>query len=230
MNICILGDSSVAAIKNGWDKIKKDHPQHQLIFFASPHNKLCGLGLKGSVLVPQNRMLTEDIKYTSGGHSCVGLNDYDAILILGMGLNIPSIDTRYSNAVINQIFNDSAEKSLNIQLCKKIQTVFTRTIYLAPTPQRASISRARLAQYELNYFDAIKLAQTKFAVNSASIVAQPHETIVDDWFTKKIYSIGSQRLAVSDSTCNQYHEDTDDYHMNESFGQLWLNDFLKALE
>lgn len=230
MNICVLGDSHVAAIKNGWEKIKNDHPQHQLIFFASPGPGLWELRLKGSVLVPNNRKLAENFNYTSGGLSCVELNDYDAILLVGMGLEIPRIDTRYSNAVINQIFNDSTEKSLNIRLCKKIQPVFTRAIYLAPTPQRASISRPRLAQYKLNYFDAIKLAQTKFAVNSVSIVAQPHETIVDDWFTKRIYSIGSQRLAVNDSTYSQYHDDIDDSHMNESFGQLWLNDFLKALD
>jgi hypothetical protein len=92
VNICIIGNSHIAAAKLGWDAISKEFPQHTIEFFGFPPNTSLAFAantrLKNGHILPTTDLLKRGFDLTAGKPSIRGPN-YSAFVTIGMGLGGP---------------------------------------------------------------------------------------------------------------------------------------------
>jgi hypothetical protein len=229
MKICVLGNSHAASLKNGWDDISCNFPNIQITFFASRANGLQGLIIDDNRLVPNTKELSKNIAFTSGGSDHVDLGAYDIFLIYALGLLLPTIDRRCSRSVAEQSCMDRFSRNLNSTLCKRIRTASKKPIFLGHTPQMAKPLPSPPRANQLNYYEVLRLMNRCLSIEDATIVAQPEETLVNDWYTVHEFAIGSTRLDIGDNLSGQVHPDSDVWHMNNIYGRLWLENFFHLL-
>jgi hypothetical protein len=89
--ICVIGNSHVNALKQGWEDIAATCPDHRLTFFASLGDRIGKLELVEGCLVPQDPALLKNIVFTSGGLDRIVLADYDVYLVYGLQLRLSNI-------------------------------------------------------------------------------------------------------------------------------------------
>lgn len=223
--VCVIGNSHVGALKRGWDRISRTRRNIELVFFCQRGMGLKGLNCEGSALVPDNDFLKRAIMFTSGGRDRIDVNEFDAIVLYALGANPFFRDeSRFlSKKVIKQALHDSLTQSLAFELLIKIREISGKTVYIGHTPLPAA-QMAAVNQATDSYIHGMQLANDAvYSPMNAIMMTQPLETIVNGGRTDIRYSIGSKRLAVGDPLDDEAHADDDVVHMNEEFGELWLN-------
>jgi hypothetical protein len=85
--ICVIGDSSVAALKVAWDAIGAEMPDVALTFFAAPGKTIAGLVVDGGTLAAGSDVLREHLIAKSGGADRIDPAGFDAYVLSGMALN-----------------------------------------------------------------------------------------------------------------------------------------------
>jgi hypothetical protein len=237
MKLCVLGNSHVGALKIAWSKSMASHPHLDLSFFAAPGTGFSKVQLEGERLVPTTERLKELFEYTSGGFDSIDIKSYDAFLVYGLGLSIPrrrADDRRYSNAVVSASYLDVLMKSLNLQMCYLLRSVTQAPIYVGhnPIPSIGEVSENPVESVRvatLSYMEAFELISRILLGQGMRLIAQPNETFLKDWMTNPHYCIGSLKLDVGKRDSSDFHDLDDVIHMNEEFGQVWLDSFLKML-
>lgn len=230
MRICMLGNSHIASLKNAWMEIGSMHPDCDLVFFASRQEGLSALQLKDNALIPTNDDAARDIRFTSGGHATIQLDEYDAFVTYGLLLSLPSLDRRLSSAVLRRSIVDGISNTLNIRLCKTIREGSSKPIFIGHNPLRAAPDpKLELRTNMLDYNQLVDIVDSALGIENASLIRQPEQTIVRGWFTLGEYSRGSTRLDVGDNASNAPHPDHDYDHMNKAFGALWLHSLFRRL-
>jgi len=144
----MLGNSHAACIKNGWEQIKSNHPEHSIAFFASRQNGLRDLTLENNTLVPGSPGLLRDISFTSSGMKNISLNEYDAFFLYGLGPNLPALDQRISTNLIRQTCIDHIGRSLSFHIASMIHSATTAPIFIGHDPQHAT-NRRRITLFHL---------------------------------------------------------------------------------
>lgn len=229
MRICVLGNSHVAALKEGWDSIRAAHPGVDLVFFASRADRMRGMTAVDGCLVAANASLERDIAFTSGGRAKVVPSDFDLFLICG-GLMVPRLDRRLSSAVRMAVVEDVLAASLAVPLARKLRSVSERPIWLLPTPRRtAPPGVATSLATCLRYAEVHAMLAARIDLAPMRLVAQPAHTMPDGWHSAEHFSRGSKRLDIGDSLSGALHEATDVWHMNGDYGRVCLEDILPAL-
>ena len=234
MKICIIGNSHVGALKNAWrtsfHQIKEK--EIAITFFAARGSSLKDLEYKDGILSAKTDKLKEMLSFTSGGESFIDLNAYDVLLLYG--LNTKPYFPReifYSKAVTDDFLEDCYSDSLALKILKMIPSGLVRKIYIGHNPLRAENSRANRQPVKCandDYDRGISLVNDRiFHPHGATLLKQPLQTIAENGKnTMSIYSIGSRRLEIGAINDAEIHPTTDRGHMNESYGEAWLNHFL----
>lgn len=230
-NVCIIGNSHAASLKNGWDEIETRYPGHRLTFFASRGDSLAAMRLEGNKLIPLNKHVKANIALTSGGLSKINLEHYDIFVLYGLGLRAPALDKRLSSGVIAQMFSDLVAGSLGFSLCKQIQEASDRPIFFGHKPQMVFDNIKRDRSGLLNYMSTFDEMERFIRVGNVRLIRQPEETLCDDeWSTKQEYSVDRERIAAADGQpFGDVRPEIDTAHMNARFGQLWLESLMDAL-
>lgn len=229
MKICVLGNSHVASLKLGLDKLSASQKNVEMVFFASRGGALGALRLEGHRLVPANDNLAKAIAHTSGGKSEVALDEYDAFLVYGLGFRLPVLGRNLSAAVSRQACRDTATASLNYRICTLLRRATDKSIHLGHEPQEAAGQKSHRASDGLPYETVLEQMERELLGDGLKMVAQPRQTLADDWFTIPKFSAGSSRLDIGDAVSNELHPDADTKHMNADFGRMWLENFLARL-
>lgn len=229
MNVCILGNSHVACLKQGWDRIGMRHPDMRMTFFASRQERLKGLALQGRSLVPADAALARDIAFTSGGLDRVDLSAFDVFLVYALGLAVPAMDLRLSSAVQRLICRHVLQRSLNLSICGLIRSATQAPIFIGHNPQIAFDERLPLAPNRLPFESAVALLAEQIDLADARLLCQPAQTLFNGWNTRVELSRGSTRLDVGDSISNAEHPADEVMHMNAEFGALYMAQFAAAL-
>ena len=124
MKICVIGNSHVASLKEGYDSLKQSNPRWadiDLTFFAARAKLIMALdiihGADGASLLAgaKGSELETSIEYTSGGKKVIDLRDYDHCLLYG-AYYLPQFDTRISGQVRDKIVG-SVYKPCAFMLC-----------------------------------------------------------------------------------------------------------------
>lgn len=229
MRICVLGNSHVASLKLGLEKMPAVRKNVSMDFFASRASALGALRLENNRLVPTNDNLARSIAHTSGGKSEVALADYDAFLVYGLGFRLPVIQAQLSSAVSRQVCRDTLVQALNFRMCSMVRQATDKPVYVGHDPQEAPGPKTPEVSRCLPYEAVHDLMRGELSREGVHLVAQPRQTFADRWFTKPEFSAGSTRLDIGDAKSNELHSEVDNKHMNGDFGRIWLETFFPAV-
>ncbi|MCK7544319.1 hypothetical protein MLC59_09085 [Marinobacter bryozoorum] len=232
MNVCVIGNSHVGALKKAWDELACDYPNVNLFFFARGSNSLEYLNVKNGFLVPGNDKVKQAFIYTSGGRESVDPKEYDVFLVYGLGLGgfFVGNDSFYSRSLLQQACIDHLKKTLSLNVFKKLRSITDKKIYVGHSPLPAAHKVDESDCNNLDYFNGIEVLNSHFyeGLNSM-ILPQPEKTLCSGRFTCRSYSSGSFTLDVGNKGGGELHPEVDVKHMNKMFGRLWLVDFLSEL-
>jgi hypothetical protein len=238
MKLCILGNSHTGSLKRAWDNLIEPSlkGQFEITFFAARGENLNGLVLDGTTLVPNNKRLTETIKFTSNGLAIVECNSYDVFLIYGAGIEPYFIDNSFhsTEALKCSIQDMYSDDVLGYKLLTMIRKVTKAKIFLGHAPL-TSISKINETRDSLwkpeHYTSGVELVnQTLLRDLDVELIKQPKEACTENYrHTKYEYTKGSKRLAINNNTNEDWHPEHDMGHMNDEFGKIWLDSFLSYL-
>ncbi len=234
MNICVIGNSHVAAIKQAYDLMAARGDIPAMTFFANRGDNVAKMVVKNGILKPakENHRLQAAIEITSGGIKEIDPQKYDFILVLGLGRAISELTAMVlrpiSAGAKERAIQDFWEASVAFELIEKLRLITKKTIFfgLAPLtaakedgPETDDTYREMLALSQTLFFDAIDV----------SIVRQPPATITHGGNTKSEYARDSQRLDVQGGAATGAHPIGENRHMNAAYGEAWLEGFFAAL-
>lgn len=244
----MIGNSHIAAIKEGWEIVKADFPHLDVTFFGAPSGKMSGLGIFDGVLRPKpNREeLQKFLTVTSQGKSQIE-GDYDAYLACGLGYSGSWIASLFRfhrtdpepvdkrQPISAECFQHAVDGYFRKKLCmlivQKLRRITSQPIGIIPTPFESDHAENPKVQF-LRNSASLQLADDSFHAVSMKIAQeygirfffQPEETLAGPLQTKSIYSHGSVRLSTSEK-----HGDEEASHMNAQYGAITLRHVLDSL-
>lgn len=238
LQVAVIGNSHVAALREGWNEARRDFPGVRLVFHASR-----GAGLRDlrpdperMRLVPMHANVRTDVAYTSGGDGSIGLGGVDLCIVCG--LDLPGRfcygdESDLSAAVLDAVLADRAACAATGVL-EQIRRISAVPVLLAhvPLPGSDDPGAARVAAddgWRQQYADGLSWVNARwFESRCALVVPQPAETLGTPWRTRRSYSAGSRRLDIGDSVSGEPHAPGDDIHMNADYGASWLGQCLSS--
>lgn len=229
--ICVLGDSHIAALKLGWDKIASQHPNFELVFFADRLDGLKGMYTKDGILHPDNDELASSISHTSGGINHIDPFSYDLFLLYGLAArpNLRRWGVFYSEAVTQLALDDLVISRLSHTLLLRLREITDKPIYLGHVPLKAA-TQVVSSNKPVTYIEGQAiLNKCIYHPLNAHLVMQPISTIVNGSKTDPKYTADSTRLEVGRENDGEAHGPKDRAHMNCLYGQCWLEHFFSQI-
>lgn len=227
MKICIFGNSHLASLKLGWDDLKSSYPDVELIFFGSPNDTLRELDIDNGRLVPNNPVLAEKLKHTSGGREFVQPAEFDAFLLYGNFIPPRDLSIVLSRAVMTATAIDRFHQSVTWRLARQISTLSRAPIYASPEPASARSNIAERFSAFYSYVDVMTALIAGLAAEQLTLIAQPAETMSNAWSTRESFTKNSVRLATNELRGDVPHGERDYRHMNAEYGALYLKNFFE---
>ncbi len=239
MKVLVIGNSHVGSLKRGWDNISLNYTNKvETVFAASRGRGMEEILINDGIMSGNTERLRNDLLFTAG-ESNIHLDQFDTILVYGLRLRSgvfyrwlsPSSKLFYSKQCLIQTFKDYHEEILGFKIACQIRSQTDVPIFIgAPlisTFEKPEIRKKLTFSPDL-YIDAIDRANTLFwDPIGLCYFPQPQDTIETTRLrTKEKYSKESRQLAVGDGFDNKLHTGTDRGHMNEYFGERYLESFI----
>ena len=250
LNLCILGNSHMAAFKLAWEAIKQDYPDVRITFFGGIKGVVSRLHVEDGAIVPDNGRIRESLLWTSGGLDRI-TGDYDAFLLIGMGLSYERLVHMFKNhrlpdmietlkhsvqpiseAYLRAASEDFYSASGAVQNVEHVHAITSAPVFYIPCPL---VSERALDDASYAYWRFVKGRDYMMNVYNSmldrlrercTVVPQPEETVVDGIFTKGKYCVGAVRL---EKGLDRAHDVRDYVHMNAEFGEISLRDALAII-
>jgi hypothetical protein len=233
MRLCIIGDSHVGALKQAIDVLNNSDIFSQVVFFAKGSDGMRNLVADKNTkkLMPGTRSLGRSFELTSQGLNHIDPIDYDCFLVYGLGYQPYFKHSPFVSEQLDQVhFEDTFNTKLLGSVVRKLREVTDKPIYIGHTPFRA-VSTVKTTDVDGSYENNINLIDQylKEHFNKVTLLPQPIESICDKRKTKPDFCKGSIRMETGHNLDGTVHPVDDLSHMNESFGRLWLQNFLDIL-
>lgn len=223
MKICIVGNSHVGSLKLGWNQIKDQMPEHDIVFFGSLGARLRHLRIKEGTLVTADAQLQKDLAATSGQGAVIDPRAFDAVILCGLQLVFPRLRKGVSRAVVKMTVHDIVDDKLAFRVAERFRKVMTNRFWMASNPLRGARGDEPEGGTYHPYDMLLAEVQQAFQVPGVTFLGQPPETIRPDLRTPAQFSAGSTRLLAADDTQELIaHPANDISHMNGDYGRLWL--------
>lgn len=224
MRICLIGNSHVAAVRNGWAALvaaDRRPSEIDITFYASTRDRMANLIVTDGALIspPDMPGLQRHLVMTSGGSTSIRPDDFDLFVIHGLLFRVPQIDQRWSAAVRRAVCVDSYTQSANAVVLAKLQSLTDKPIIITPVPLRSKARRGDLTDGFLPYATTCHLIDDSIGCSQVSFFGQPLETTAHPWVTRQEFATGAKALESNAAVAA-----TDDVHMNDDFGQKYLED------
>jgi hypothetical protein len=251
--LCVIGNSHVAALKLGWERLRASYPGMSLTFFGTAGRDACkNLRLVEGALVPDERDL-RNFLWTSGGREKIKLEDYDHFLLVSLGFGPqemfhvarkfsfaePRLD-QSKRLVSRECFMEAVTDTLLGSMAAAITTIIRKNVNrpVLILPQAASsIEIIKTDKFRAAHSAApaqcwallnelwAECATSVATRLGAAIVLQPAETVSNHIFTAHEFCRGSVRLTPD---LTHEHPDHDFTHMNADYGIVTLKTVLGA--
>jgi hypothetical protein len=221
MKLAILGNSHTAALLHAPRADASLISGLEITFFASIGRTMENFALEAGQLVPQTDDLRQSLITTSRGSDRIDPSLFDQVLIVGLGFNMPAIDTRLSQAVRDAVLRNGVEGSVAWKLASMIRNVSDVPILASHTPLRAAdVSQRFEATLKncMSYDAMIARSQMFWDAVQVQVLTQPPITRYRDILTQRSFSRGSRGLRG----VGLEHDDTDRSHMNAEYGAIYL--------
>ncbi len=244
--ICVIGDSSTAALKAGWTDIAPSHEDTSLTFFASPGESLRALERSGRCITPNNDAVAASFAMTSGGLSTIDLDDYDEIWIAGLGVspalsvevysgfrseehaNLGDDQTLVSQQCFDLMVKAKILNSAAVALVRLIEDVVgTVPVISRPLPREDIVSvdpawAAAIGADASSLIDSFVRGVQEVAGSRMPVTTQPSVVCESLLTTKREYSSDNVALDMVSTA-----PEIDMWHMNAKFGVEILRQMLR---
>lgn len=253
--LCLIGNSHIAAVKLGWDRLRDRYPGLTLTFFGSRRPDSCrNLQLENGALVPTDEALRRSFAWTSGGAGDIRLGDYDGFLLIALQFapqRVVDVAAQYSylhpaldtakRLVSRECFLDAVmdglRSSIAAGITARLRKGTDRPVLIVAQPGRSEDIladpefRASHAAADHPSWDVLAKVWTECALKEAlrldaGFVPQPGQTIRHHLFTARAYSKGSVRLTPGFSRA---HGADDHAHMNADYGAAVIESVMARL-
>jgi hypothetical protein len=256
-NICIIGDSHLAALKLGWDEMRPQYPYFALDMFGSPKDRLWNTEFISGKIIPTNALVKNSFLMTSS-RDHIPVADYDAFCVVGCGFDVGRViekltlhylfrsKTQGAHLVSDGCFKTSVvealEATLAAKICRMVRQGSRCPIFIFPQPFRSDMilkvrhPRGRFDQLELLIqrgddkliHDLFRDSCSEFSKKTGvAVIHQPDETRAGNILTKRLYNEGAVRLQPGFA---RKHKQWDCTHMNKDYGVAALRGFFATYE
>jgi len=238
IKICLIGDSHLAALKLGFDKIANEFEDVQVTFFGSFASSFNELIVNDRKIVPQSGKVKKVMVMTSGGQANIVVDDYDLFILHGLELSFQG----FVNKALQQPVNNQdtqlqslawanltslIDQCLSIKLAKKFLRL-DKPVLLSPQPFLSEqVAHNLIPKWELwhnllenqgkpTHWVMEALAAWEKHLVQLEALKQPPATVIHHFFTKNKFSVESIRL------CDMMtkHGEEDVIHMNPEYGEI----------
>jgi hypothetical protein len=250
-SVCVVGNSHAATYHTAWkNALAHSLPHLSLTFFAATGNDLELLAFEDGAFVPRNRTLGRQFAITSGGTRRVAVGEYDAFLLIGLGVRINiralvegfgtlqhrgwgAVDTLVSRACFTAMAEAALSDNHALWALDAIRTVSTRPVLILPTPYRSDAEagwtflrkhrRLQNAAFRAKLIAQVEEIGSAFVRRRGGEILWQDETTVDvPGFTKAEFAQNPERLGSAAVD--------DGMHMNEAYGRIMLTRALERLD
>jgi hypothetical protein len=249
LRICMVGNSHLAALRDGWKIHYYDRQMLLPTWFGAPRDALGRLRLADGKLVTSSQELKDSLAWTSGGLNEIDLKNYDAFALVGLGLTFTTLARLYrdcrapgqsrtlgfrrliSHSVFEAALKGQIHNSLALVLSRVIRRASEKPIYLICDPLPAENARdgkeAKLWRHLEADEDGADLLK-RFTIEvelaareaSATVIWQPKETRAGRLFTRGDLRKGAMRLRIN----QEVEFDDEEYsHLGPQYGVAMLS-------
>ncbi|HEY1836996.1 MAG TPA: hypothetical protein VGG36_05015 [Rhizomicrobium sp.] len=238
--LCVIGDSHTAALRQGWQAIKRELTEINITFFSAHRTRFVDLAVCGDRLVPQSEELSQLLGRTNSEpviradydrYVLCGL-DYSILWAMGSLMSFRSEDQALDNrAPISQecyllAMAGLLRGSINLQVARKVRAIADRPITIIPAPCISDATELKLYPRLEKTGDAQKIADYFAAASDilcreidAEVLWQPAETLRDPLRTLAIFGKDAPREFTDAPKPDGWK---DHMHMNGEYGALVL--------
>lgn len=228
LRICLIGDSHLAALKQGWPSIEAEFPDTEVAFFAAGGDMMLDLVVRGRRLQPSTEKLREILKFTSGRGARIQ-NTFDRYVLCGLRFSIEfavKLRTENGNSIAPDDLYSVYDAAVGPETLRKLRRITDAPVVIVPTPFPAFGRRVELSQHRTPQSDR-DLAETFLSTceriardHGAAFLPQAAETVCADGIsTLDEFAVGAARL---------WPGADDNSHMNAKFGAIALRRALLA--
>jgi hypothetical protein len=245
-----MGNSHVAALKDGWEDGVVPRKDLTPTFFGALSDGMGTLDLVDGEVIPRDAKAAGFFRKISGTDGGVRPDDYDAFLLTGMGMFPNPVFNNYrkfatpsthqpeaahyvSDAVIADTLWEDIDRSMMMHCARLLRRVTDKPIH---TAWQAFCSeslfdiewRAEQMQPILDNKDQafVRLmmdsVEARLEAEGFEVLNQPEETMRDGVMTKAEFSRGSV-LFRAESENAKAHRENDVFHMNSLYGRTCWN-------
>jgi hypothetical protein len=228
LKVCIIGSSHTASLKLGWELVKNEFPEVELVFFASLGGTMRSLRAIDGKLVSVDPRVANRMSFTSGGHKSIDPRDYDVFVIYGLKLFVPRLERGISRAVMKEVIRNTTVQGLTEKTAGKLRQVTDKTIWIGACPMETTMEAVQDSGEFHAYQTLIDEIATALAVPSDRMLGQPQETRCPDLRTAHVFGNYAQRRKLEEqSEADDGVESAKNLagelkHMNSEFGACWL--------
>ncbi len=250
-SLCAIGNSHAATYHTAWKNgIAQDLPHLSLTFFAANGSDLEHLAFEDGAFTARDDKLAGQFATTSGGRQSAAVGDYDAFLLIGLGVRVNirrliegfgTVEHRRWGQVETLIsrgcFTAMTEAVLNdnqaFWLLDRIREAGPQPALILPTPYRSDVEASwtflrkhrRLADAAFRAKLIAEVEEIGAALvgrHGGEILWQDESTIGVAGFSKAEYAQNPERLGSAAVD--------DGMHMNEAYGRIMLTRALERLD
>lgn len=256
MRVCIIGNSHIGVLKKAWlDGLCTQNPGLDLTFFGAQRDLLRTVQADDGRLRSQDKLTRRSLAMTTGlKDPDIRVADFDCVLLHGLVdpnwvvLHALSLfrhrncgGAPVSSGLLSAVAMERYQQSLSCYMTGVLRGISDVPIMASPKPywSREVIDHADQGRPyrgvealpsrrdDIGFYVAYQGALLDAAArDSLSLLPQPPETIVDDYFTAPRFCRDSIKLT---NDLDEAHPDDDYGHMNVLYGALVLRDFIGAL-
>lgn len=249
--ICIIGDSHVAAFKNGWDRIAPRYPHVEMSYFAKASTALMDMTHDDTWITLKRardrRFLSEAFGYRKLDTSridcflCVGMMESSHALIKMQAEHKLARQCSFGRQYVSEAaylaaYKDIFETSVLKHVVQELSQLDIETAFVTLDP-RPSAEILQLERWSTPVYDAVisegvgrqlsglveNFMQSVLPAGF-SYLPPPHGTLLENVLTKQEFSSGSARLHW-----DKEHKSTDVKHMNAEYGMRVLTSMFESL-
>jgi hypothetical protein len=231
--VCIISDSHVQAMQEGWSLVQNGRPDCEVTFFAAAQENMKTLEVSAGRLISNDARCAHRMRRSSNGLEGID-GDYDQYLLAGLEfgfhpairlwrtfrIECESTDERtpVSDACFGCAIEDNLRETILVVTVEKLREITDRPITVLPYPMRC---RPETPKIRGNREPGADRKVKELAENAArrlsqeyhfKLFLQPEHTFSDPLVTSTIY--------------RQERRGNDWAHMNAAYGKEVLNMFL----
>lgn len=243
INLCLIGDSHLAALKFAWPLIEDSYPDIRIDFFGAGFRRMQHLEVRDGMLVASEPGLARALNRSSGKEEAQIGGGYDAYLVYGLALRIYHARPLYSAFRSERHHEDSrvplsddcflramtgvVRETPAAGVLTKVRQITTGPTLLLATPMVAKADQeshtAKFLADQGVTADYFALACTNFAAAlGCKFEPQLPETLAAPLRTHAHHALGPARFSFDDA-------EPDGNHLNPEYGTLVLHHVLPLL-